>query len=102
MTGSEPLENRVGEHDACDHDDRNVRDIKIEMQAEEDVIDDLDDEEVKGEFLRARFPERIDRLNFPSFYLKRTLKHITISGYNIRLAVHFGNATSGDLDNEIP
>jgi len=52
VTGSEPLENRVGEHDTCDRDDRNVRDIKIEMQAEEDVIDDLDDEEVKAEKLQ--------------------------------------------------
>ena len=52
-TGSEPLENRVGENDVSDHEDRNGSDVKIEMHPEEeDTIDDLDDEEVKGKFLR--------------------------------------------------
>ena len=49
-TGSEPLENRIGENEASDHDDRNGSELKIEMHHVEDTIDDLDDEEVKGQF----------------------------------------------------
>ena len=47
--GSEPLENRVGENEASDHDDRNGSELKSEMHHVEDTIDDLDDEEVKGQ-----------------------------------------------------
>ena len=51
-SGNEPLENRVGENGVSDHEEGNGREMKMEMQHGEDTIDDLDDEEVKGQFLR--------------------------------------------------
>lgn len=50
VAGSEPLENRVGENGVSDHDNGSGSEIKIEMHHGEDPIDDLDDEEVKGQF----------------------------------------------------
>ena len=47
-TGNEPLENRIGENGVRDQEDENEAEMKIELNHGEDTIDDLDDEEVKG------------------------------------------------------
>eukprot|EP00795_Rhopilema_esculentum_P016779 gene16779-8239_t len=53
VASSEPLENRVGENGLNDQDDDvNGSEMKLEMNHGEDVIDDLDDEEVKAEKLQ--------------------------------------------------
>ena len=48
--GSEPLENRLDENDADSHETKTEVELKSDLNPGEDVIDDLDDEEVKGGF----------------------------------------------------
>lgn len=55
VTGIEPLENRVGENGVSDHDNGNASEMKVELHHGEDTIDDLDDEEVKGQCSKNTF-----------------------------------------------
>ena len=54
-TGNEPLENRIGENGMRDQEDENETEVKIELNHGEDTIDDLDDEEVKGQSIFLEF-----------------------------------------------